>query len=96
MKYAQKVKTVGNTDCIDADVLEKFDYSALGHIHKPMKVGSETIRYCGTPMAYSVSEAGQEKGILMVDIGEQWLMSGLCVQDRAITSIIRHIQNLYP
>lgn len=66
-----EVKTVGNTDCIDADVLEKFDYSALGHIHKPMKVGSETIRYCGTPMAYSVSEAGQEKGILMVDIGEK-------------------------
>lgn len=42
-------------------MLEKFDYSALGHIHKPMKVGSETIRYCGTPMAYSVSEAGQKK-----------------------------------
>ena len=52
-------------------MLEKFDYSALGHIHKPMKVGSETIRYCGTPMAYSVSEAGQKKGILMVDIGEK-------------------------
>ena len=36
-----------------------------------MKVGSETIRYCGTPMAYSVSEAGQEKGILMIDIEEK-------------------------
>ena len=54
----------------DLDKLE-FDYIALGHIHKPMKVGSETIRYCGTPMAYSVSEAGQKKGILMVDIGEK-------------------------
>lgn len=66
-----EVKTAGNIDYVNADVLEKFDYSALGHIHKPMKVGSETIRYCGTPMAYSVSEAGQKKGILMVDIGEK-------------------------
>ncbi len=66
-----EVKTVGNIDSINADVLKKFDYSALGHIHKPMKVGSETIRYCGTPMAYSVSEAGQEKGILMIDIEEK-------------------------
>lgn len=66
-----EVKTVGNIDYVNADVLEKFDYSALGHIHKPMKVGSETIRYCGTPMAYSASEAGQEKGILMVDIEEK-------------------------
>lgn len=56
-----EVKTAGNIDYVNADVLEKFDYSALGHIHKPMKVGSETIRYCGTPMAYSVSEAGQKK-----------------------------------
>ena len=44
-----EVKTAGNIDYVNADVLEKFDYSALGHIHKPMKVGSETIRYCGTP-----------------------------------------------
>ena len=55
-------------DEICADVLERFDYAALGHIHKPMKVGRETIRYCGTPLACSVSEAGQQKGIIMVDM----------------------------
>ncbi len=64
-------RTVGNIDEIKADVLEVFDYSALGHIHKPMKVGSETIRYCGTPMPYSISEANQQKGIIMVELGEK-------------------------
>jgi len=66
-----EIRTVGNIDEINADVLEQFDYAALGHIHKPMKVGSETIRYCGTPLACSVSEAGQEKGIIMVDMEEK-------------------------
>lgn len=66
-----EIRTVGNIDEISADVLEKFDYAALGHIHKPMKVGKETFRYCGTPLACSVSEAEQQKGILMVDIFEK-------------------------
>lgn len=66
-----EIRTVGNIDEVKADILEKFDYAALGHIHKPMKVGSEFYRYCGTPLACSVSEAGQEKGIIMVEIGEK-------------------------
>lgn len=66
-----EIRTVGNIDEVCADVLECFDYAALGHIHKPMKVGSETIRYCGTPLACSVSEAGQQKGILVVELGEK-------------------------
>lgn len=64
-----EIRTVGNIDAVAADVLEKFDYAALGHIHKPMKVGSEFFRYCGTPLACSVSEAGQQKGIIMVEMG---------------------------
>lgn len=64
-----EMRTVGNIDEISADVLENFDYAALGHIHKPMKVGSEVWRYCGTPLACSVSEAGQQKGIIMVEMG---------------------------
>lgn len=66
-----EIRTVGNIDEICAEVLEPFDYAALGHIHKPMKVGKETIRYCGTPLACSVSEAGQQKGIIMVDMAEK-------------------------
>lgn len=63
-----EIRTVGNIDEVSADILKVFDYAALGHIHKPMKVGSEYIRYCGTPLACSVSEAGQEKSILLVEL----------------------------
>lgn len=66
-----EVRTVGNIDAVKADILERFDYAALGHIHKPMKVGSEFSRYCGTPLACSVSEAGQQKGIIMVNLEEK-------------------------
>lgn len=66
-----EIRTVGNIDQVKADVLERFDYGALGHIHKPMKVGSEVYRYCGTPLACSVSEAGQQKGVIMVQMGKK-------------------------
>lgn len=66
-----EICTVGNIDAVASDVLEAFDYAALGHIHKPMKVGSELYRYCGTPLACSVSEAGQQKGVIMVEIREK-------------------------
>ena len=66
-----EIRTVGNIDAVASDALETFDYAALGHIHKPMKVGSELYRYCGTPLACSVSEAGQQKGVIMVEIGEK-------------------------
>lgn len=70
-RMESEIRTVGDIDEVGADVLARFDYAALGHIHKPMRVGSDVIRYCGTPLACSVSEAGQEKGILMVDIQEK-------------------------
>ena len=66
-----EIRTVGNIDQVSAEVLACFDYAALGHIHKPMKAGRENWRYCGTPLACSVSEAGQQKGILMVEMGEK-------------------------
>ena len=66
-----EICTVGNIDEVKADILEKFDYAALGHIHKPMKVGSEYARYCGTPLACSVSEAQQQKGVLLVELKEK-------------------------
>ena len=66
-----EVRTVGNIDQVWSDILEGIDYAALGHIHKPMKVGGERFRYCGTPLACSVSEAGQEKGVIMVEMKEK-------------------------
>ena len=66
-----EIRTVGNIDEVRADILDRFDYAALGHIHKPMQVGSARYRYCGTPLACSVSEAGQQKGVIVVELGEK-------------------------
>ena len=63
-----EVVTVGNIDQVKADILYDFDYAALGHIHKPMKVGSNYHRYCGTPLACSTSEANQQKAIIEVTL----------------------------
>ena len=62
---------VGGLDNVDAAVFEGFDYVALGHIHKPQNIGSERIRYSGSPLKYSFSEAEQEKGISLVTLGEK-------------------------
>lgn len=74
-----EIRTVGNIDQVSADILDIFDYGALGHIHKSMKAGGDRFRYCGTPLACSVSEAGQEKGILMVELGKKGEEPGISV-----------------
>jgi len=65
-----EIITVGNIDSVNGDMLEQFDYAALGHIHKAQRLnGKDCFRYCGTPLACSISEAGQEKGIIEVEMG---------------------------
>ncbi len=66
-----EIRTAGNIDEVSGEVLLPFDYAALGHIHKPMKVGSDVYRYCGTPLPYSMSEAGQDKGIIEIEMKEK-------------------------
>lgn len=66
-----EVRLAGGMENVDASVLEPFDYAALGHLHKSQKTGRESSRYCGTPLAYSVSEAEDEKSITMVELGEK-------------------------
>lgn len=70
-RMESEIITVGNVDQVRTDVLQPFDYAALGHIHKPMRVGCDMYRYCGTPLACSVSEAGQQKGIIFVELAEK-------------------------
>ena len=65
-----EMRTVGNIDQISASVLSPFSYAALGHIHKPMTVGEDRFRYPGSILPTSVSEEGQEKGILRVELLE--------------------------
>ena len=62
---------VGDVDQIPAELFASFEYVALGHIHSPQKVGRETVRYCGAPLKYSFSEAGQEKSITVVELKEK-------------------------
>ncbi len=63
--------SIGGVDNIDASLFEAFDYVALGHLHRPQKVGKETVRYSGTPLKYSFSEANDEKSITVVELGEK-------------------------
>ena len=62
---------VGGLDNVETAVFEPFDYVALGHIHSPQHVGRETIRYCGTPLKYSFSEAEQKKSVTVVELKEK-------------------------
>lgn len=66
-----EIRLVGGIENVDVSVLASFDYAALGHIHRPQKIGKETYRYCGTPLAYSVSEAGDDKSITVVELREK-------------------------
>ncbi len=61
--------SVGGSDNVDAAVFEAFDYVALGHIHGPQNIGSNRIRYCGTPLKYSFSEANHHKSVTVVKLG---------------------------
>lgn len=60
--------SVGGLDNVDGEVFEDFDYVALGHIHRPQKVGRETLRYSGTPLKYSFSEADHNKSVTIVEL----------------------------
>ena len=62
---------MGGTDNVDAAVFDGFDYVALGHIHGPQNIGSERIRYCGTPLKYSFSEAKHQKSVTVIDIADK-------------------------
>ena len=66
-----EIRMVGGIENVDTAVLEPFDYAALGHIHRKQKIGRVQNRYCGTPLQYSVSEAGDEKTVTMVELLEK-------------------------
>lgn len=62
--------SAGGIDNVDADVMEAFDYVALGHIHGPQSM-TQRIRYCGTPLKYSFSEAKHEKSLTVAELREK-------------------------
>ncbi len=59
---------VGGLDSVSVGLLKDFDYVALGHLHIPQNIGRDTVRYCGSPLKYSQSEAGRDKSVTIVEI----------------------------
>ena len=86
--------SVGGTDNIDAAVFERFDYVALGHIHGPQNIGSERIRYCGTPLKYSFSEAEHVKSVTVTEIREKGSLSVRTVPLHPVRDL-REIEGTY-
>ncbi len=67
--------SIGGIDNIDASVFDPFDYVALGHLHGPQRIGRDEIRYAGSPLKYSFSEARQKKSLTMVELAEKGKVS---------------------
>ncbi len=63
--------SVGGADNVDAAVFAPFDYVALGHLHGPQNAAGERVRYCGSPLKYSFSEARQQKSVTVVELGQK-------------------------
>jgi exonuclease SbcD len=71
VRSESEVNPVGGLDAIDAGMLSRFDYVALGHLHGPQKVGGDNIRYAGSPLKYSFSERRHEKSVSLVELREK-------------------------
>ncbi len=65
------VAHVGNVEVIGYSVFDAFDYVALGHIHSPQRVGREEVRYSGSPLKYSLSEANDDKSVALITLKEK-------------------------
>ena len=60
---------LGGVDNVDVSIYDAFDYVALGHVHRPQRVGRDTVRYSGSPLKYSFSEARYDKSAVLVELG---------------------------
>ena len=63
--------SIGGLDNVDASAFRPFDYTALGHLHGPQTPGGGSVRYCGSPLKYSFSEADHTKSVTIVELGEK-------------------------
>ena len=67
--------SIGGSDNVDASVFDDFDYVALGHLHRPQNVGTNRIRYSGTPLKYSFSEEKDRKSVTVVEMREKGILA---------------------
>lgn len=66
---AERPLAIGGAEYVSAQLFQPFHYTALGHLHRAHHCGVEHVRFSGSPMTYAISEAGTEKGVLLVDLG---------------------------
>ena len=93
---SERALEVGGTGAVDAELFDGFSYSALGHLHRPQEITKPTLRYSGTPLAYSFSEQHQ-KSVTIIDMAPD----GQCAIDtidvpvgRAVATITGTIDEL--
>lgn len=65
---SERPLSIGTAEYVDVNLFDAFDYVALGHLHKAQKVKSDRVRYSGSPVKYSKSEARHKKQHLLVDL----------------------------
>ncbi|MDV7680776.1 exonuclease SbcCD subunit D [Erysipelothrix rhusiopathiae] len=88
--------SVGGLDAIDASLFQKFDYVALGHIHRPQAIGRETIRYAGSPLKYSFSECMHTKQLPIIDLDRDVAISFVELKPLRDVRILKGpLQHLY-
>lgn len=75
---SERPLSIGGTSTVEASLFDRFDYVALGHLHRPQDVDDEKIVYSGSLMKYSFSEAFHTKSVAFVEMGDD----GRCVLER--------------
>lgn len=87
---SERPLSIGTAEYVSADLVDAFDYVALGHLHKAQKVKSDHIRYSGSPLKYSKSEADHKKQNLLIDISKDSLeIERLAIEPSKDLKVIR-------
>lgn len=68
---SERPLSIGGSEYVDKEAFTGFNYTALGHLHKPQKLGSDRIRYSGSLLKYSFDEAHHKKSFTVIDIDEK-------------------------
>ena len=68
---SERVLSVGGSGCVGAELFEPFSYTALGHLHSPDAIKHEKVKYSGSLLKYSFSEAKQNKSISIIEMDEK-------------------------
>lgn len=80
---SERPLSVGGSDSVSPVCFAPFSYTALGHLHAPQQAGAANIRYAGSLMKYSFSEAGQRKGATIVDLAAD---GSLTIEEAALAA----------